>query len=86
VAHIPDLAVSTSWWHGPSGHVYHSMVDDPEEVDDQQQMFEIAARNVVDPETVAGQKQFSWGIPATKERVESHFTVSNQFEVQCWPS
>jgi len=74
VAHIPDLAVSTSWWHGPSGHVYHSMVDDPEEVDDQQQMFEIAARNVVDPETVAGQKQFSWGIPATKERVESHFT------------
>lgn len=38
-------------------------------------MFEIAARKVVDPSTVKG-KVFSWGIPATKERVESFFTVS----------
>jgi hypothetical protein len=37
-------------------------------------MFEIAARNVIDPETATGTR-FSWGIPATKERVESHFTV-----------
>ncbi|KIV81073.1 hypothetical protein PV11_08523 [Exophiala sideris] len=72
VAHIPELTVSTSWWHGSTGHVYHSFVDDPEEVPYEARMMEIAARNVVDPETVNG-KTFSWGVPATKERVESHF-------------
>jgi salicylate hydroxylase len=36
-------------------------------------MFEISCRNVIDPSTSLG-KGFSWGIPATKERVESHFT------------
>ncbi|KAJ9609973.1 hypothetical protein H2200_006303 [Cladophialophora chaetospira] len=72
IKHIPELTVSTSWWHGPAGHVYHSFVDDPEEVEEGERMIEIAARNVVDPETVKG-KTFSWGVPATKERVESHF-------------
>lgn len=51
------------------------MVDDPNEVGEDERMFEIAARNVVDPETATG-KTFSWGIPATNERVLSHFTVS----------
>ncbi|RFU30121.1 hypothetical protein B7463_g6227, partial [Scytalidium lignicola] len=72
VAHLPDLTVSTAWWHGPAGHVYFSKVDDPEELGDGERMFEIAARNVIDPETATG-KRFSWGIPATNERVESHF-------------
>lgn len=76
VAHIPELTVSTSWWHGPSGHVYHSFVDDPEEVPYEERMYEIAARTVVDPETATG-KRFSWGIPATNERVESQFVVSH---------
>ena len=75
IKHIPELTVSTSWWHGPTGHVYHSFVDDPEVLREGERMFEIAARNVVDPETMKG-KTFSWGIPATKERVESHFVVS----------
>ncbi len=75
IKHIPELTGSTSWWHGPTGHVYHSFVDDPEELEEGRRMFEIAARRVVDPETVKG-KTFSWGIPATKERVESHFVVS----------
>ncbi|KAI1611374.1 salicylate hydroxylase [Exophiala viscosa] len=72
VEHIPELTVSTSWWHGPTGHIYHSFVDDPGEVPYEERMMEIAARNVVDPETVTA-KTFSWGVPATKERVESHF-------------
>ncbi|KAH8817434.1 salicylate hydroxylase [Xylogone sp. PMI_703] len=72
VAHLPDLTASTAWWHGPAGHVYFSKVDDPQELPKEERMFEIAARNVVDPETVTG-KVFSWGIPATNERVESHF-------------
>jgi len=36
-------------------------------------MFEIAVHNVV-PATSVKEKRFSWGIPATNERVESHFT------------
>jgi salicylate hydroxylase len=46
-------------------------------------MFEIAARNVVDPETAKG-KRFSWGIPATNERVESHFVVSEHCRWRWW--
>jgi salicylate hydroxylase len=52
-------------------------VDDPSEKSPEEQLFEIAARNVIDPETATG-KRFSWGVPATKERVESHFIVSFQ--------
>ena len=36
-------------------------------------MFEIAVHNVV-PAASVKEKRFSWGIPATNERVESHFT------------
>ncbi|KAL6243788.1 hypothetical protein RBB50_009222 [Rhinocladiella similis] len=72
ISHVPELTVSTSWWHGPSGHVYHSFVDDPNETPEHERYIEIAARNVVDPTTATG-KTFSWGIPATNERVESHF-------------
>ncbi|EHY57823.1 hypothetical protein ABEF92_004299 [Exophiala dermatitidis] len=72
IAHIPELTSSTSWWHGPEGHVYHSLVDDPAEVPEQERMFEISARNVIDPATATG-KRFSWGISATNERVQSHF-------------
>lgn len=74
IENIPELTASTSWWHGPTGHVYHSFVDDPEEVDAEKRMFEISVRAVVNPETVKG-KVFSWGIPATNERVEAHFAV-----------
>ncbi|TVY12729.1 FAD-dependent urate hydroxylase, partial [Lachnellula arida] len=73
VSHIPDMTPATTWWHGPTGHMYSSLVDDPAEVKPEQQMFEIAARNVCDPATVTG-KKFSWGVPATKERVEGFFT------------
>ncbi|KAI9825928.1 MAG: hypothetical protein M1819_000447 [Sarea resinae] len=73
VAHIPDLPSATSWWHGPAGHVFFCPVDNPAEVGESERLFEIAARNTVDPETVVG-KRLSWGIPATNERVQSHFT------------
>jgi salicylate hydroxylase len=73
VSKIADMGESTSWWHGPTGHFYSSLVDDPLEVPGNEQLFEIAARSVVDPETATG-KRFSWGVPATNERVLSHFT------------
>lgn len=69
------MTTATTWWHGPTGHFYGSPVDDPSETAPEDRMFEIAARNVVDPATATG-KKFSWGVPATKERVESFFTVS----------
>ncbi|EXJ89123.1 hypothetical protein A1O3_02187 [Capronia epimyces CBS 606.96] len=72
IAHIPDLISSTSWWHGPEGHVFHSPVDDPAEVAEEERLSELSARNLVDPATATG-KKFSWGVPATNERVESHF-------------
>lgn len=36
-------------------------------------MFEIAVHSVA-PVASVTEKKFSWGIPATNERVESHFT------------
>jgi hypothetical protein len=69
------LTPATSWWHGPAGHFYGCLVDDPAETPLEDQQFEIAARSVIDPATATG-KRFSWGVPATKERVESFFTVS----------
>lgn len=72
VKHIPNMGVSTTWWHGPTGHFYSSLVDDPSETPAEEQLFEIAARGVVDPATET-RKRFSWGVPATNERVLSHF-------------
>jgi len=68
------MTSSTAWWHGPAGHFYNCLVDDPSETSEEEQMFEIAVHNVVPPASVDKTKKFSWGIPATNERVESHFT------------
>ena len=73
VSNIPSVLPSTSWWHSPSGHVYTSLVDSPSSTSLTAQMFEIAARSVIDPSLATG-KQFSWGVPAKNERVKSHFT------------
>lgn len=70
---IPEMTTSTAWWHGAAGHFYNCLVDDPSEIPADEQMFEIAVHNVVPAATVK-EKRFSWGIPATNERVESHFT------------
>lgn len=75
VSSIPGMTLVNTWWHGPTGHVYGCLVDDPSETAETDMKFEIAARKVIDPSTELS-KKFSWGIPATKERVESFFTVS----------
>ncbi|TAQ86511.1 hypothetical protein B7494_g5166 [Chlorociboria aeruginascens] len=72
ILHIPEMTEATAWWHGPAGHFYNCLVDDPSETPEDEQMFEIAIHNVVPPDTVK-EKKFSWGIPATNERVLSHF-------------
>ena len=68
------MTSATAWWHGPAGHFYNCLVDDPSETSEEEQMFEIAVHNVVPPASLDKTKKFSWGIPATNERVESHFT------------
>ena len=73
IVDIPEMTASTAWWHGPAGHFYNCLVDDPFETPEDAQMFEIAVHNVV-PAASVKEKRFSWGIPATNERVESHFT------------
>ncbi|CRG92549.1 salicylate hydroxylase [Talaromyces islandicus] len=75
LSHIPDLVPETSWWHGPAGHCYFSLVDDPSEFSDSgpDQMLEISCRYIIDP-ALDTERRFSWGIPATNERVTAHFT------------
>jgi hypothetical protein len=75
VAHLPDINTTTTWWYGKVGHVYTSPVDDASEFSDDKRTLEISCRNLVDPATDT-RKRFSWGVPATNERVLSHFTVS----------
>ncbi|CZT11709.1 uncharacterized protein RCO7_08687 [Rhynchosporium graminicola] len=73
VSHIPGIHGINTWWHGHAGHFYGCPVDDPAEIAEEDRNFEIAARSVIDPAKAIG-KRFSWGVPATKERVESFFT------------
>lgn len=73
--HLPDVNTYTTWWYGKAGHVYTSPVDNSDEMDSDQRMLEISCRSLVDPATDT-RKRFSWGVPATNERVLSHFTVS----------
>ena len=77
VSHLPDINQYTSWWYGKVGHVYTSPVDDPELLGDGERMLEISCRNLVDP-AMDTRKRFSWGVPATNERVLSHFTVRDK--------
>ncbi|KAM0708431.1 hypothetical protein Q7P35_005083 [Cladosporium inversicolor] len=72
VAHLPDVNTTTTWWYGKVGHVYTSPVDDASEFSDDKRTLEISCRNLVDPATDT-RKRFSWGVPATNERVLSHF-------------
>jgi hypothetical protein len=80
VAHLPDVNTTTTWWYGKVGHVYTSPVDDASEFSDDKRTLEISCRNLVDPATDT-RKRFSWGVPATNERVLSHFTVSTDQNV-----
>jgi salicylate hydroxylase len=55
---------TTAWWHGPTTHVYLSPVGEG--------LGEIAARAWHDP-LIHGASKVSWGVPVTKDHVESHF-------------
>lgn len=79
-AHNPEITSTTTWWHGPVGHVYFSPIDNTLETPEKDRLLEIAARRVEDPKTATG-KKFSWGVPATNERVESHSTICPQTQL-----
>jgi hypothetical protein len=55
-----------------------SVVSTQEEIDAGQGLWEMTLRSYEDPVQAKG-KKYSWGIPATNERVASHFTASLPF-------
>ncbi|KAK4540563.1 hypothetical protein LTR36_009093 [Oleoguttula mirabilis] len=57
--------MTTGWWHGPTTHVYFSLVGEG--------MWEIAARAWQDPK-IHGSSKVSWGTPVENEVVEANFT------------
>lgn len=64
VEKLDDRFETTAWWHGPTTHVYLSPVGEG--------LGEIAARAWHDPKIHSASK-VSWGVPVTKDHVESHF-------------
>lgn len=51
-----------------------SVVSTQEEIDEGKGQWEMTLRSYEDPAQAKG-KKYSWGIPATNERVARHFTV-----------
>ena len=74
VSHLSDVKSTTTWWHGRTEHIYTSPVDDPSELGEDERMLEISCRSLVDPASDT-RERVSWGVPASNERVVSHFTV-----------
>lgn len=81
VQHL-DLVKSTCFHHGPNTTFKCSIVSNPEEVAAGKGLWEMTLRYREDPTKVT-EKKFSWGIPATNERVASHFTVSRDLMTRC---
>ena len=65
--HLDSKFDTTSWYHGPTSHVYVSPVGEG--------LWEIAARAWQDPAIHSADKR-TWGVPVANDVVESHFTVS----------
>ncbi|KAK3374731.1 putative FAD-binding monooxygenase [Podospora didyma] len=65
VVALDERFATTGWWHSPTTHVWFSPVGEG--------LGEIAARAWHDPKIHSASK-VSWGVPVTKEHVESHFT------------
>lgn len=55
-----------------------SVVSTQEEIDEGKGLWEMTLRSYGDPAEESG-KKYSWGIPATNERVARHFTVRLSF-------
>ncbi|WVQ82084.1 hypothetical protein IAT38_004212 [Cryptococcus sp. DSM 104549] len=72
---VDHLSISkyTAFHHGPKRMFKVSVVSTKEEIEAGKGLWELTLRAFEDPETVTEPK-FSWGIPATNERVASYFT------------
>lgn len=74
---VKHLSISkyTAFHHGPKRTFKCSVVSSQEEIDAGKGLWELTLRAYEDPAQAEG-KKYSWGIPASNERVASHFTVS----------
>ncbi|POS77046.1 hypothetical protein DHEL01_v204563 [Diaporthe helianthi] len=64
----------TVFHHGPRKMFKCSVMSTQDEVDEGKGLWEMTLRSYEDPAQASG-KKYSWGIPATNERVASHFTA-----------
>ncbi|KAG8156841.1 hypothetical protein KVR01_013254 [Diaporthe batatas] len=62
----------TAFHHGPGRIFKCSVVSTEEEIGEGKGLWEMTLRSYEDPAKARG-KKYSWGIPATNERVASHF-------------
>lgn len=51
-----------------------SVVSTQEEIEEGKGLWEMTLRSYEDPSKAQGEK-YSWGVPASNQRVASHFTV-----------
>ncbi|KAH8787895.1 salicylate hydroxylase [Diaporthe sp. PMI_573] len=72
---VDNLSITkyTAFHHGPKRMFKCSVVSTQEEIDAGKGLWEMTLRSYEDPAQAKGMK-YSWGIPATNERVASHFT------------
>lgn len=73
VEHL-SITKYTAFHHGPQRMFKCSVVSTREEIDEGKGLWEMTLRSYEDPARAKGNK-YSWGIPATNERVAIHFKV-----------
>lgn len=70
----------TAFHHGPRRMFKCSVVSTREEIEAGEGLWEMTLRSYEDPETAQGTK-YSWGVPASNERVAEHFTVREGYSL-----
>lgn len=82
VAHL-SITKYTAFHHGPQRTFKCSVVSSQDEIDAGKGLWEMTLRAFEDPgeAQTKGVKKYSWGVPASNERVASHFKVSRRLYV-----
>lgn len=66
----------TAFHHGPKRMFKCSVVSKKKEIEAGEGLWEMTLRSYEDPSEASG-KKYRWGVPASNERVASHFTVGS---------
>ncbi|KAJ4390562.1 hypothetical protein N0V93_004158 [Gnomoniopsis smithogilvyi] len=76
LASVDHLSITryTAFHHGPQRMFKCSVVSTQEEIEQGNGLWELTLRSYEDP-TKAQEKKYSWGVPASNQRVADHFTA-----------